>query len=148
MIEKVRKIQFNELEQLLTLYEYLNADDPVLKCDEKLTELWSEILENPNNFCLVIEENNKIVTSCNLIIIKNLTRGARPYALIENVVTHRDHRKRGYGTAVLRKAVEIAKENNCYKVMLMTSRKDESILQFYENIGFNREEKTGFVIRL
>ncbi len=37
------------------------------------------------------------------------------------VVTHEKYRKRGYGTKVLQKAVEIAKENNCYKVMLMTS---------------------------
>ncbi|WP_281289493.1 hypothetical protein [Sporomusa termitida] len=35
-----------------------------------------------------------------------------------------------------------------YKAMLMTSRKDEAILRFYEKAGFIRGEKTGFVIRL
>ena len=144
----VREIKFDELKQLLELYQYLNADDPELNIDDKLVKLWTEILEDPKHFCLVIEEENKIIASCNLIIINNLTRGARPYALIENVVTHQNFRKRGYATAILKHAIGIAKEKNCYKVMLMTSRKDESTLKFYEEAGFNRGEKTGFIIRL
>ncbi|HBS57997.1 MAG TPA: GNAT family N-acetyltransferase [Firmicutes bacterium] len=148
MRQKVREIKFAELGQLLNLYQYLNPDDPVLNIDGQLTALWQEIFANPDYFCFVIEEDDKIVSSCNLMIIRNLTRGARPYALIENVVTHQAYRKRGYGTAILRKAIEIAKDNNCYKVMLMTGRKDESTLRFYEQAGFDRGEKTGFVIRL
>lgn len=148
MIEAVRKIKFDELEQLLILYQHLNAADPELTVDQKLIKLWHEILENPNYYCLVIEADHKIVSSCNLVIIKNLTRGARPYALIENVVTHQDYRKRGYGTAILKNAVEIAKKNNCYKVMLMTGRKDEHVLKFYQDAGFIKGEKTGLIIRL
>lgn len=82
------------------------------------------------------------------MIIKNLTRNARPYGLIENVVTHEKYRKKGYGTAILKRAVEMAKEKDCYKVMLMTSRKEESILGFYEQAGFQRGEKTAFVVRM
>ncbi|WP_429223712.1 GNAT family N-acetyltransferase [Methanobacterium oryzae] len=89
-----------------------------------------------------------IVSSCTLAVIKNLTRSARPYGLIENVVTHSNYRNRGYGTTVLEKAVEICRKNNCYKVMLLTSRKENHIFRFYENAGFNRDEKTGFVKRI
>jgi N-acetylglutamate synthase-like GNAT family acetyltransferase len=81
-------------------------------------------------------------------VIKNLTHQMRPYGLIENVVTHCDYRKRGYGSAVLDRAVECARENNCYKVMLLTGSKEESTLRFYEQSGFNRNDKTGFVRRL
>ncbi|HEX3028646.1 MAG TPA: GNAT family N-acetyltransferase, partial [Clostridia bacterium] len=65
-----------------------------------------------------------------------------------NVVTHKDYRKRGYGKAVLQKAIEAARERNCYKVMLMTSRKEESTLRFYEEAGFEKGTKTGFVYKL
>ncbi|WP_010243815.1 GNAT family N-acetyltransferase [Acetivibrio cellulolyticus] len=147
MIEKVRKIKFEELSNLLELYKYLNPEDPELKVDEKLETLWNEMFKDPHYYCLVIEEDGIIVSSCILVIIRNLTRDARPYALIENVVTHGQYRKKGYGTAVLKKAVDIAKEKNCYKVMLMTGRKEESTLRFYEKAGFEKGQKTAFIIR-
>jgi len=83
-----------------------------------------------------------------LAIIKNLTRSGRPFGLIENVVTQSEYRNKGYGTAVLQQAVETAKENNCYKVVLLTGRKEESKLRFYEQAGFERGIKTGFIKRL
>jgi GNAT superfamily N-acetyltransferase len=123
MIEKVRLIKEDELNSLLPLYAYLNLDDPVLEVDEVLKKHWNEIISNPDYFYLVAEEDGILVSTCNLTVIRNLTREARPYGLIENVVTHPDYRKRGYGTAVLKKAVEIARERGCYKVMLLTSQK-------------------------
>ncbi|MGE5604509.1 MAG: GNAT family N-acetyltransferase, partial [Bacteroidota bacterium] len=116
--------------------------------DHNLKQHWNQILSDPNLYYLVIEEDDMIVSSCALAIIKNLTRSARPYGLIENVVTHENYRKKGYGTAVLKKAIEIAAANNCYKVMLMTGRKEESTLRFYERAGFDRGEKTAFIVRL
>ncbi|HEY3422081.1 MAG TPA: GNAT family N-acetyltransferase, partial [Methanocellaceae archaeon] len=94
-----------------------------------------EIYNDKGQFYLVLEENGKIVSSCTLAIIKNLTRSLRPYGIIENVITDRDHRRRGHGTKVLHKAIDMARDKNCYKVMLMTSAKDEATLRFYESAG-------------
>ena len=147
MSKRARLIREDELEQLLSLYQYLNPDDPALDVGG-IEKLWKEILSNPNYFYLIVEVDGVLVSTCNLTTVKNLTRKARPYGLIENVVTHPEHRKKGYGTLVLRKAVEIARENNCYKVMLLTSQKDEPTLNFYEKAGFSRGEKTGFIVRM
>ncbi len=148
MIKKVREIRLNELYLLLELYKHLNIDDPEILIDEKIKSIWNEIIDDPHHCCLVIEEDGIIIASCILVIIKNLTRNARPYALIENVVTHEKYRKKGHGTAILKKAIEIAKEKDCYKVMLMTGRKEESTLRFYEKAGFHRGEKTAFQVRI
>jgi GNAT superfamily N-acetyltransferase len=40
--------------------------------------------------------------------VPNLTRGGSPYALIENVVTHHDFRKRGFGKQILNFALAAA----------------------------------------
>lgn len=148
MIEKVRLIKEYELNSLLSLYTHLNLDDPVLEVDEALKKHWNEIISNPDYIYLVAEEDGNLVSTCNLTIIRNLTRKARPYGLIENVVTHPDYREKGYGTAVLKKAVEIARDHGCYKVMLLTSQKDDATLNFYQNAGFSRGEKTGFIVRI
>jgi GNAT superfamily N-acetyltransferase len=64
-----------------------------------------------------------------------------------NVVTHPDFRRRGIGTRILRAALELAWTQDCYKVMLLTSRKGEATLRFYQQAGFEAGVKTGFVTR-
>ncbi|AUB56538.1 GNAT family N-acetyltransferase [Methanobacterium subterraneum] len=148
MSKRARLIKESELEQLLSLYEYLIPEDPKLEIDSTLKKHWDDILSDPSLFYVVVEEDGKLVSSCNITIIKNLTREAKPYGLIENVIIHPDYRNKGYGTLVLEKALEIAGNMNCYKVMLMTSRKDEKTFHFYEKSGFDRREKTAFVLRI
>ncbi|MGE4339936.1 MAG: GNAT family N-acetyltransferase, partial [Pigmentiphaga sp.] len=77
----------------------------------------------------------------------NLTRGCKPYGLIENVVTHAAFRGRGHAKALLGHALKAAWIAGCYKVMLMTGRKDEATLKFYESAGFDRQEKQTFIAK-
>ena len=148
MASKVREIHYEELGKLLKLYRFLHEEDPVLEENDLLQKLWDDIYNDSSLYYLVIEDNDEVVSSSTLTIIKNLTRGAKPYGLIENVVTHPQYRKKGYGTSILNKAIEIAKENNCYKVMLLTSSKKEETLTFYEKAGFKKDIKTGFIVNI
>lgn len=82
--------------------------------------------------------------------IPNLTRGCRPYGVVDNVVTHRDaHRapEAGYGKAVLAEALSVAWSQGCYKVMLLTGRKDEATFQFYASAGFNPHDQQAFIAK-
>lgn len=148
MIESVRLIRYEELGKLLSLYRHLHPEDPDVRDSEAAESLWTEIFNDPNLYYLVIEDNGEIISSCTIAIIKNLTRNLRPYGLIENMITHPNYRNQGLGTKILHKAVEIAKENNCYKVMLLTGSKSEDTLRFYKNAGFVQGVKTGFIISL
>jgi len=47
---------------------------------------------------------------------------------------------------LLTHARNMAWQMNCYKVMLMTSRKDERTLGFYEASGFDRNAKQAFYV--
>ncbi|TNJ60048.1 GNAT family N-acetyltransferase [Paenibacillus hemerocallicola] len=143
----VRYIQDHELAEILQLYKHLNKDDPDLDLEE-IGDLWNAIINDEMMKIIVVEFDRRIVASCVLTLIKNLTRSGRPYGLIENVVTHSDFRKKGYGRMVLNKAVEYARERNCYKLMLMTGSKREEIHKFYESCGFQQGVKTGFIIKM
>ena len=69
----------------------------------------------------------------------------KAYAFIENVVTHKDYRGKGYAKECLNFAAEIAKQMHCYKMMLLTGSKEESTLNFYKSAGYNCTDKTAFI---
>ena len=106
------------------------------------------ILEDKNHHIIVAEEEGKIVSSCVCVIVSNLTHNQQPYALIENVVTNKDYRNRGLASDCLAFAKQIALDNNCYKMMLLTGSKKRSTHKFYRKNGYNKFEKTGYIQRL
>ena len=140
----VREIFETELNDLLQLYLYLH-EDSVPGMSEHLKTTWETIIKDENHHIIVNEINGRIVSSCVCVVIPNLTRGIRPYAFIENVVTHADYRGCGYATECLDYAKNIAKQTGCYKMMLLTGSKNESTLKFYENAGYNSSDKTAFI---
>jgi GNAT superfamily N-acetyltransferase len=142
---KIRRIRENELSALLRLYRHLHPSDPELAVTVDIELLWHRVLADPHLLYLVADVSGRIVSTCTLTIIPNLTRRARPYGVIENVVTHPDFRRRGIGTRILQWALEFAWEQGCYKVMPLTGRKDEATLRFYQKAGFEAGVKTGFV---
>lgn len=146
MSEVIRLARYEELKEIVKLYKQLQPNDSDVSDNSELKEIWDSIYKDPNLYYIVVEVDGKIVSSCNIAIIKNLTRNLRPYGLIENVVTDLNYRKRGYATKALNFALDIARKNSCYKVMLLTGSKNEETLRFYETVGFERGVKTGFVI--
>lgn len=140
----IREANKNDLEEILNLYLYLH-EKSVPKDSEHLRKTWDSIINDANHHLIVCETDGKIVASCVCVIIPNLTRNVRPYAFVENVVTHGEYRKKGYATDCLNFAKQIAEENNCYKMMLLTGSKEESTLNFYSNAGYNSSDKTAFI---
>ena len=140
----IREIQPDELNELLELYTHLH-ERGIPADSERLRKTWDRICADDDHHIIVYELDGQIVSSCVCVIIPNLTRNVRPYAFIENVVTHKDCRCRGYAGACLNYAKQIALENNCYKMMLLTGSKRPSTLNFYEKAGYNSNDKTAFI---
>lgn len=140
----VRCIAPEELYQLLELYHHLHSDE-WLEDGPDARRIWDAIQRESGYHIIVAQEQGRLVSSCTLLLVPNLTHSGRPYGLIENVVTHPDYRGRGMATACLEFAKELAQKENCYKLMLMTGRKQESTLNFYRRAGFRSDEKTAFV---
>lgn len=140
----VREAKKAELNEILQLYMHLH-EESIPEDTEHLQNTWDNIISDENHHLIVCEAEGKIVASCVCVIIPNLTRNVRPYAFVENVVTHGEYRKKGYATACLQYAKQIAEANHCYKMMLLTGSKKESTLDFYRNAGYNSSDKTAFI---
>ncbi len=140
----VREAEKKDLKEILELYLCLHEESIPQESDH-LLHTWEQIIKDNSHHLIVNEKEGKIVSSCVCVIIPNLTRNVRPYAFVENVVTHTDFRGLGLASECLEYANEIAKENNCYKMMLLTGSKQEKTLNFYRNAGYNSSDKTAFI---
>lgn len=146
----IRKAKASDAENLKELYfHFLTKYPPV---EEQDMALWGEMLErfekDDNMYILVAEEDSRVVSTVQMAIIESLTHNVRGFAVVENVVTHSDYRNRGYASALLQKASEIAREHRCYKISLETGSNRESTLNFYRNNGFVIDEKHSCLKRL
>ncbi len=146
MAAVIRPARAEDLPGMLELYRHLNPDDPP-PAPAMAEAAWHALLHSGLTTVFVAECDARPVSSCTLVIVPNLTRGGRPYAVIENVVTDAAYRQRGLGHAVLQAALAAAWAAGCYKVMLASGSKQEATLRFYEAAGFKRGGKTFFQAR-
>ena len=145
-VTSIRPARQADLPGLLDLYRYLSPDDPAPE-PTRAEDAWTRMLASDLITVFVAELETELVASCTLAILPNLTRNARSIGIIENVVTHREHRCRGFGSRLLAVALEAASDTGCYKVMLATGSSDEATLRFYRATGFKQGGKTFFEVR-
>jgi len=93
---------------------------------------------------IVAEENGKEIGGCFIYLIKNRLH-EELYALLEDVYVDKNFRGRGIGTELVRKAIELAKNLNCYKIIAISRFGREKIHEWYQNLGF---KKFGFEFRM
>ncbi|AGN01696.1 GCN5-like N-acetyltransferase [Salinarchaeum sp. Harcht-Bsk1] len=141
-----RSIREDELAELLELYEMLSSRNESLdSSDPELREEFDRMRTDDSLTIVAVEHDDHLVATCTVSVTRNLTRDGRPWAVMENVVTHEDYRGEGFGTAAVEYGFDVAEQAGCYKVMLLTGRESESVLGFYEDCGFDPDEKRGFV---
>jgi GNAT superfamily N-acetyltransferase len=142
----VRKAAEADFDRIIDLYRQLQPGDPILR-DGSDRAVFDEILRSPWLSLFVLEGDGGVQASCYLNVIPNITRSARPYAVIENVITDAAARRKGYGKRVVTHALEAAWAAGCYKVMLQTGSKREGTQAFYQACGFSGDAKHAFIAR-
>lgn len=143
----IRPLAPHDLQALLELYRHLHESDSALPDANEIDSVWSEIMSNHRLKYFGGFVADTLVSSCTISVIPNLTRGCRPYGVMENVVTHSAYRGQGLGSAILQAALSHAWSVGCYKVMLLTGRKDEATLRFYQSAGFDQNGKQAFIAK-
>jgi ribosomal protein S18 acetylase RimI-like enzyme len=143
----IRELEPGDLDALLEAYGHLHPEDDPLPPRDELELLWERICADPALIYIGAFDGPTLVATCTAAIVPNLTRGARPYAVVENVVTHPAFQRRGLGSAVLQELLSRCWAAGCYKVMLLSASQRGAAHEFYERNGFDKHAKQGFVIR-
>ncbi|WP_300029805.1 N-acetyltransferase [uncultured Roseobacter sp.] len=138
---RVRPLAAADSDAALALYNELTFGPPVSDPAAFLS-----VLDHPGTAVLGAFTDTGLVAMLTLHLLPNVTWSARPYALIENVVTRGDQQRRGFGRRVMQAALEAAWDADAYKVMLLTGQK-RGARGFYESVGFSAEDKHAMVAR-
>ncbi|UQN10696.1 GNAT family N-acetyltransferase [Deinococcus sp. QL22] len=120
-----------------TLYRQLSPSSPELSSEVAQTT-WEALLADPK-IHVSVAERGEILGTVTLVVVPNLMQGARPYGLIENVVTREDVRGQGIGTALMTYVMEMARTLNVYKVMLVTGRQAPEVHRLYLKSGLKSD---------
>lgn len=136
----------SDLDNLLGLYRELRPNDPILT-EQDAKQAWDNLLNNPYVKIVVAEENGVLASTCQLSICPTLTNNARPFGIIEHVITGSQYRRRGLSQKVIEKSLALAWELNCYKVMLLSGESRTEAHRLYEKIGFKSGIEKGFIIK-
>ena len=134
----IRRGSRADLESLIGLLQQLSLNEPREDPDALAAyELAFEAIDaDPRQTLLVCEVDGAVAGTAVVVVVPNLSHTGRPYAVVENVVVDSACRGRGFGEALMRRAVELAREAGCYKVMLTSNRQRLDAHRFYERLGF------------
>ncbi|MEI4551230.1 GNAT family N-acetyltransferase [Pseudoalteromonas spongiae] len=142
----IRLANKDDLVGVLKLYNELRPSDPALP-DSLAIERWQQIINDVRTHIIVADINGTLAATCELSINLSIAVGARPFGLIEHVVTSRYFRRQGLSQQVLCYAIDLAWQLNCYKVMLLSGAKLNGAHKVYSAVGFDGDRERGFVIK-
>lgn len=142
----IREATEADLPRLLDLYFQLSqlgarpesAPQPVTEAHRATLRA---LRADPRATCLVLEVDGRVVGTLTVYILANLSHGARPFAVVENVVTDAAVRGRGWGRLLMAHAEELARRQGCYRIVLTSHRRRTDAHRFYERLGFQRSHE-------
>jgi len=146
MVTVVRPAQSHDLEGILRLYRELRPHDPVLDPSAG-SAAFERLLKHADIALMVCDCDGTLSATCMLAVVPNMASGARPFGVIEHVVTLQQFRRRGHARLVLRNALELAWSKSCYKVVLLSGARRTEAHKLYESVGFVGDVEKGFVAR-
>lgn len=131
-----------DIPRILELYRQMaltskEAEDQLNCSPDDYRQVFGEIDNSPGYELLVAEDDGgQVIGSLALFIVPNLSHGARPWAIIENVIVEEALRRQGVGRRLMEYAINRAKEAGCYRVSLDSNKNREAAHQFYLAMGF------------
>jgi GNAT superfamily N-acetyltransferase len=141
----IRPLIAADLDDLLGLYTDIGILEPT-DSREGIAHTWARILESDLLYYVGVFVGGSLASTCHAVIVPNLSRNVRPYAVIENVGTLSTHRRRGLGKLAVEAAITRCWEAGCYKIMLASGVKNARAHAFYRSVGFDTNVKQSFVL--
>ncbi|MFL6322449.1 MAG: GNAT family N-acetyltransferase [Nitrososphaeraceae archaeon] len=135
----IREIQLADLKRgFFDTLSSLSHVGNIADQNDRAEKILSEIKSYPfYTIFVAVKEDNQLIGSITILIEQKFIHNGGKVGHIEDVVTRKEYEGMGIGKALVLKALDFAKENTCYKVILDCSK---SNVEFYKKIGFKEHE--------
>lgn len=100
-------------------------------------KIFEEIRKSSNIKIFVAIKDTDIVGSITAIIEQKFIHNGGKICHIEDVVTRKGFQNLGIGSVLVKKVLEVARQEKCYKVILNCSESNSS---FYKKLGFYKHD--------
>jgi glucosamine-phosphate N-acetyltransferase len=140
---QVRELEKNDLDSELGFLETLSNLAEVGNLSlEKAEEVLEIINAQGSRVFVAVNDEGQIMGSVTLMLEQKFLREGKLAGHIEDVVTRKGYEGMGVASALMKKAVEIAQESGCYKLILDCH---ERLIPFYQKFGF---KETGIEMKM
>lgn len=121
--------------------------DPATLSDPRYRAAFDEIVADPKHRLIVAELNGEVVGTLQISYLPGLPNFGMRRGLLENVHIRGDLRGGGYGSTMVKWAIERCREAGCGLVQLTSNKVRVDAHRFYEKLGFAKSHE-GFKLRL
>ena len=135
---QIRKLTKEDLNPAQGYLKTLSNLAEVGELDRKEAEkILEKIYSQGSQILIAITNEGQIIGSVTLMLEQKFLRGGKLAGHIEDVVTRKGYEGIGVASALMKKAIQIAKEGGCYKLILDCNKK---LISFYKKFDFQENE--------
>ena len=95
--------------EILSCFEILQQLRPHLKKEDFISQIRRQ--ERQGYKLVFIEEDKKVISVAGFRLTEKLSKGK--FVFVDDLVTDKENRSKGYGEKLIQWIIELAKENNC-----------------------------------
>jgi len=135
----IRPALEEDLPGVLALYAQADMDQGRVLTEERARVIFNQFKTYPNyRLFIALDASHPLsaIGTFALLIMHNLAHQGTPSAIVEDVVVSENHQGQGIGRAMMAKAIELARECHCYKLVLSSNHKRVQAHAFYRKLGF------------
>lgn len=138
---EIHRARSEDAAAIRLLYQQLLSDAAVRVLPEQVKALE----ESAISFLMVACSSGVVSATALLTVCPDVMYQRQPFGVVENLVVAAVHRGSGIGRRLMEHIKEMAREQDCTKLMLLSSSHRHEAHRFFEGLGYDGDRKKGFV---
>lgn len=137
MTFNIRTASLQDVPLLIELYAGMDGESPLPNALAE--DIFAAIVKIPNYHIYLAFDNHQAVGTFSLLHVPTMMhKEYHRYAVLDAVTVSPTLRNQGFGTQMMKAAMQLSADAGCYKLMLSSNLRRERSHKFYQSLGFEQ----------